>query len=144
MMNKSAWGENMPTSYKIFKEIGLVIVTCSGPANPEETIATVTRLQADPEFSLSYDVLWDARERTVPFTSDETMKIARYVDSYKGDKRSKRALLVSKDVNYGMARVYESLRYSKSHVEIEIFKDWEEALKWLGLYDHPLFHSNKS
>ena len=134
----------MTTSYKIFKEIGFAIIKCSGPADHEETIAVITRLQADPDFSMSYDVLWDARERTEPFTSDETMKIARHVNSYKGNRRSKRAFLVSKDVNYGMARVYESLRYTKSNVEIEIFKSCEEALTWLGLLDHPQFHSNKS
>ena len=134
----------MPTSYKIFKDIGLAIITSSGPADPEETIAVVTGLQADPDFSMSYDVLWDARERTEPYTSDEVLKIARHVSSYQGDRPSKRAFVVTKDVNYGMARVYESLRYSKSHVEIEIFKSWEEALTWLGLLDHPQFHSNKS
>ena len=134
----------MSTSYKILKDICLVIITCSGPANPEETIAVITRLQADPDFSMSYDVLWDARERTVPFTSDQAMKVAGYVGSYKGDRLLKRAFVVSKDVNYGMARVYESLRYSKSNVKIEIFKDWKEALTWLGLDDHPMFRSSKS
>ena len=101
------------------------------------------RLQDDPDFSMSYSVLWDARERTVPYTTDEVMTIVRYVASYKGEKCSKRALLTSKDVDYGMGRVYEGLRFNTSNVEIEIFKDREQALTWLGVHDHPLFRSDK-
>ncbi len=133
----------MAISYELFKDIGLVVITCSGPANPEEAIAMITRLQDDPDFSMSYSVLWDARERTVPYTTDEVMTIVRYVASYKGEKCSKRALLTSKDVDYGMGRVYEGLRFNTSNVEIEIFKDREQALTWLGVHDHPLFRSDK-
>jgi len=133
----------MAISYELFKDIGLVVITCSGPANPEEAIAMITRLQDDPDFSMSYDVLWDARKRTVPFTTDEVMTIVRYVASYSGDRRSKRALLTSKDVDFGMGRVYEGLRFNTSNVNIEIFKDRKEALTWLGVHDHPLFRSDK-
>jgi hypothetical protein len=39
--------------------------------------------------------------------------------------------------------VYESYRSSISHVDIQIFRDRDEALKWLGVHDYPLFCSTK-
>jgi len=121
----------------------LVIVTCSGPADPEEIIDILNRLNADPDFSMSYDVLWDARGRTTPFTMDEARRAESHVESYTGNRKPKRAFLVSKDVDFGMARVHESHRYSRSDVAIEIFKVRSDALKWLGLHDHPLFCTGK-
>ena len=128
----------MATSYEIIKEINLIIMTSSGPANPEEVIAMFTRIKAEPDYSITYDVLWDARGRTVPFTNEQIMRIVSRVPVYKGDSRPKRAFLFSKDVNIGMGNVYQSYRFIKSNVDIKVFKDREEALKWLGLHDHPL------
>jgi hypothetical protein len=132
----------MAASYKIFKEIRLVIVTCSGPANLKEVVDMITRLQTDADYSKTYDILWDATRRTVPFSWDEIGELVRHVHIYKGNKRPKRAFLVSKDVNYGMAKVYEGFHSGRSKVDNKIFKDKSEALKWLGLHDHPLFCTN--
>ncbi len=136
----------MATSYEIFKDIELVVVTSSGPAITEEVIDMLIRLQADPDFSITYNVLWDSRERTIPFTSDEIRNLVSYVHRYKGDKipKPKRAFLVSKDVVFGMLRVYESYRSGISHADIQIFRDRDEALKWLGVHDYPLFCTNNS
>lgn len=136
----------MATSYEIFKDIGLAIITSSGSANTEEVIDMLIRFQDDPDFSITYDVLWDSRKRTIPFTSDEIRSLALQILSYKEDKKPKpkRAFLVSKDVVYGMLRVYKSYRSIISHADIEIFKDRDEALKWLGVQDYPIFCSNNS
>lgn len=133
----------MPSTYEIFKDLRLVIVTTSGPANSQEIIEMLTHMYADPDFSSAYDYLWDARGRTEPFSIQDTKKTESHVVKYKGTDRPKRAFLVSKDVDYGMGRVYESLRHSRSDVDIEIFRDREEALKWLGVQDHPMFRSGK-
>lgn len=130
----------MAASYKIFKDIELIILTVSGPANLKEVFDMLKRLQSDADFSISYNALWDATGRTVPFTSEEIRELVHHVGIYKGDKRPKRAFLVSKDVIYGMLRVYESFRSSISHADIEIFKDRNEALKWLGLQDHSIIY----
>ncbi len=134
----------MAASYRIFKDIRLIIVTVSGPANFSEVADMITRLQTDPDFSMAYNVLWDSRKRTTPFTSDEIRSLALHVRIYKEvmKPKPKRAFLVSKNVVYGMLRVYEGYRSGKSNADIEIFKDRDEALKWLGVYDYPLFVSD--
>jgi len=138
-------GEKMPTSYEIVKAIGLVIFKCSGAANAQEVIELFNRLQTDPDFSFSYDFLWDARGRTVPWTAEETRKVASYMRSFKINKepKPKRAFLYSKDVDYGMGRVYEGYRAGRSDVDMEIFKNRNEALKWLGVHDNPMFRSGR-
>lgn len=129
----------MATSYEIIKEINLIIMTSSGPANPEEVLDMFTRIKAEPDYSTSYDVLWDARGRTVPFTNEQIMRVVSHVPVYKGNMRPKRAFLFSKDVDIGMGNVYQAYRFIKSNADIKVFKDREEALKWLGVQDHPLF-----
>jgi hypothetical protein len=133
----------MATSYKIIKEINLIIMTSSGPANPEEVIDMFTRIKAEPDYSVSYDVLWDASGRTVPFSNEQIMRVVSQVPVYKGNRRPKRAFLFSKDVDFGMGSVYQGYRSIKSNVDIKVFKNREEALKWLGLHDHPLFRTPK-
>jgi hypothetical protein len=136
----------MAISYEIIKDIGLIIFIISGLANAKEVIDLFARLQSEPDFSFFYDFLWDARKRTVPWTSEEMEKVASYMSSFKMNKKPKpkRAFLYSKDVDYGMGRVYESYRSFRSDdVEMQIFKDRVEALKWLGVQEHPMFLSGK-
>jgi hypothetical protein len=124
----------MSISYEIFKDTRLIIVTSSGPADVNEIIDMLARARSDPDFDITFDVLWDASERTAPFTSEDMRTIADYVRKHllQGDKPSKRAFVVSKDVDFGMVRLYENYRTFKSTVDIEVFKNRGEALKWLG------------
>jgi len=47
-------------------------------------------------------------------------------------KGSRRALLVSNDVAFGLTRMYQILM-EQSPDEVAIFRDFDVALKWLGL-----------
>jgi hypothetical protein len=53
----------MAASYRIFKDIGLIIVTVSGLANFDEVADMITHLQTDPDFLITYNVLWDSSKR---------------------------------------------------------------------------------
>jgi hypothetical protein len=130
----SIGGVDMAASYEIFKEKRLIVVTVSGPADVRELSGMLSGLQSDPDFTMEYDVLWDAQGRTTPFTSDQVRELVRHVLTFRNDgpTRPKRAYLVSRDVDYGMLRVYESYRIGRSDVDIEVFKDRNEALRWLG------------
>jgi hypothetical protein len=45
---------------------------------------------------------------------------------------SKRALLVQSDIAYGLARMLQALREG-SRQEIQVFRDLDHALGWLGV-----------
>jgi hypothetical protein len=124
---------HMPATYEIFKDKRLIIVTCSGPADVDEVSGMLTRMLADPDFTMEHDVLWDGSGRTVPFTPEQVKELARFVTTYrhKGPRRPKRAYVVSKDVDWGMLRVYESYRIGRSDVDIDVFRSREEAMKWI-------------
>jgi hypothetical protein len=124
----------MAAAYEIFKDKRLIVVTCSGPADVNELVGMLARLQSDPDFNISYDVLWDGSGRTVPFTSDQVREVNSHVNIHRaeGPRRPKRAFVVSKDVDYGMLRVYESYRQGRSDVDIEVFKSRDEAMAWIG------------
>jgi len=47
---------------------------------------------------------------------------------------ARRALAVSSDVAYGMARMYQIMR-SDAQDEVEVFRDIDSALEWLGVAD---------
>ena len=123
----------MAADYEILKDRRLIVVTCSGPADVDEVAGMLTRLQADPDFTMEYDVLWDASGRTTPFTPGQAKELARFVLTYhhKRPRRPKRAYVVSRDVDWGMLRVYESYRVGMSDVDIDVFRSREEAMKWI-------------
>jgi len=126
----------MPISYQVLKDKMLVIITSSGDIGLQEAILCLDQMNSDAEYSSEYNLLWDSTERASIFTYDEMQKLLRHVKRYKGDKLPKRAIVVSKSVNYGMARVYDSLITMDSKVQVKIFYNRTEALNWLGIRDN--------
>jgi hypothetical protein len=47
---------------------------------------------------------------------------------------ARRALVITNDVLFGMARMYQLLK-DESPDELQIFRNMDEALQWLGLAD---------
>jgi hypothetical protein len=99
----------MATSYQILKDKRRVIVTTSGGTDLNETIQSLEQMFADPEYSLEYDLLWDATGITTVFTYDDLQKLLQHFKFYKGDKPPKRAIVVSRAVNHAMTRVINTM-----------------------------------
>jgi hypothetical protein len=131
----------MPLRCEIIKDIHLVIFEIIDQVTLDEVIDVFNQLQTDPDFSFSHDYLWDARKLTLAWSSSDVMRISAYLNSFKVEKRPKpkRALLFSRNVDYGLGRVYEVYRSSRNDVDIHVFKDRDEALSWLEVQDHPIF-----
>jgi hypothetical protein len=121
----------MATSYQILKDTRLVIVTTSGETDLNETIQSLEQMFADPEYSLEYDLLWDATGITTIFTYDDMQKLVQHFKFYKGDKPPKRAIVVSRAVSYAMTRIVNTMASISSQAQIGLFEDRVEALKWL-------------
>jgi hypothetical protein len=119
----------MPTDYVIDPERRVVFSTTTGASNAAEFMDHQARLRSDPAFAPDFNQLFDLRElEEHAATTTDLQMMAQHSAFGAG---SRRAVVVSKDVHYGMARMFDMMRHGQG--EIMIFRDIAEARKWLGL-----------
>ncbi len=95
-----------------------------------ELLAHVPALTVDPRFVRHFHQLAALRDVTdVEVTASTVREMAR-LNPY-GDG-SRRAVVVTSDVLFGMARMYKILRDEPTD-QLEIFRKLDDALRWLGI-----------
>lgn len=122
----------MPISYQIDEEHNLVLTTGSGVITDEDILQHKNRLLSDPNFKPGMRELSDLRgiER-LDVTPDGVMKMVQHDETHAPEVTAHRlAIVASKDVVYGMARMYQSLT-EQIVVNVRIFRDFEAARAWL-------------
>ena len=119
----------MPAFYKIDKQNRLVMTTGSGTVTLADALAHQERLRHDPDFDPTFCQLLDFTHVTkVEITADDIRNIAQN-SLFSGTSR--RAILVSNDTIYGLARMFELLRESAGDTGVEVFRSLDEALDWV-------------
>ena len=122
----------MPAGYTIDLERSLVLSRGWGVLTDRELLAHVRTLTADPRFAQNFCQLGDLRDVTdVQITAATIREMVRLNPFWAG---ARRALVVTSDVVFGMARMYQILR-DESPDELEIFREMDGALQWLGVDD---------
>jgi hypothetical protein len=122
----------MPVGYGIDEERQIVLSRAWGILTDGEVVLHARALAADPRFAPHYRQLTAMHDVTRSDVSASTVEaIASEVPFGAG---ARRAIVVSSDTVYGMARMFELLRGTKDD-EIVVFRDMDAALKWLGLVD---------
>ncbi len=109
----------------------LTTYTVIGEISFEEVMSTLKQfLEGQP----TMNVLWDFRKGSMAqLTSGDLERIADYAMLH-SEKRAggKTAVVVSRDLEYGLARVLDTLRdIRKLPYQLEIFRSVEEANQWL-------------
>lgn len=124
----------MPISYSIDKNLGAVFTTASGRLTEEELLADKQKLTADPDFSPGLVELSDIRAVTDLAITPEGVARMVMQDEEDADKLGshKLAIVVSKEVAFGLGRMYESMTQNNMP-NVQIFREMEEARDWLGL-----------
>ena len=119
----------MPVSYKIDKQRRLIITTCLEQVTLAEGLAHQDKLLKDPDFDPSFSQLMDCtRVNFSGFAGNDIRKLAeRNVFSV----QSRRAIVVSSNLDYGFGRMFEMLRESAGENGIRIFRNLDEAVDWL-------------
>ena len=87
-----------------------------------------------PDFDNSLYSLWDLShaEGIDNLTTEEIRVLVLLVGSkWNTSSRVKSALVVSRELEYGLARMYEIQLSAASDNEIRVFKDLEEATRWI-------------
>jgi len=119
----------MAASYKIDKERRLVMSTGSGVLTLADLLAHQEKLLADPDFSPDFSQLWDLTNITeVELTSKDVHRLAQR-SIFSPDSR--RAILVSRDLVFGLARMFEIYRDILGESGIRVFRNLDDALEWV-------------
>jgi hypothetical protein len=124
----------MAISYRIDPQLGLVHTTATGVLKDEELLAHKRRLAEDPEFKPEMKELSDVRavERLEVTTEGVRRLVATDQEQAPQLSDYKLALVVSTDIVFGMARMYQTLT-EESVENVRVFRELDEARAWLGL-----------
>jgi hypothetical protein len=87
----------------------------------------------EPDYNPDMDVLWDLREADLSsFEADDVDKLSDMVSKFWGTEgKSRAALVVSKDLDYGLSRMYEMLLENRISSIVRIFREIDAALEWI-------------
>ena len=120
----------MPCSYTIDLARSLVLSRGWGVLTDGELLAHVRALTVDTRFVRNFYQLADLRDVEDVEVSASTIREMARLNPY-GDG-SRRAVVVTSDVLFGMARMYQILRDEPTD-RLEIFRELDAALRWLGI-----------
>jgi hypothetical protein len=119
----------MPAFYKIDKEHRVVLSTASGVFDLVAALAHQDQLLADPDFDPSYSQLLDYSHVTeVKIDANDIRKLAERSVFW---PCSRRAMYVTRDIEYGFARMFEMLRENAGEKGIRVFRNLDDALTWV-------------
>jgi hypothetical protein len=123
----------LPIETNIDKDKGLRNHKVTGKINLTDLVTALKELYESPQFDSDMDVLWDLRNADLTsFTFQEIEQLKDYVTRHWGTKgKSRAAMLVSRDLDYGLSRMYEMLSSGKSDSQIQAFHDLGDAMQWL-------------
>ena len=95
----------------------------------------VKRLKSDPHFRPEFNQRLDFRDVTrVNMTRNELQEVGQMTVF---GRNSKRACVVSNDVQFGIARMLATHREIAGENNIRVFRDIKPALEWLSLDAEP-------
>jgi hypothetical protein len=119
----------MAAFYKIDKERRLVMSTGTGVLTLADLLAHQEKLLADTDFSPDFSQLWDLTHVTeVELTSKDVHRLAQR-SIFSPDSR--RAILASRDLVFGLARTFEIYRDILGENGIRVFRNLDDALEWV-------------
>jgi len=121
----------MPASYFIDLTQRAVFSHAEGELTYADGEDHLRWLLADPGFEPSFSQLFNFQSVTsVRLTSEEIRKLA---ETNVFLPHTPRAFVVSTDLTFALSRMFDSYRRIKGEEGIRIFRDLDEAVRWLGV-----------
>ena len=121
----------MPITTTIDPEKQLAIHRVEGNATFDEAMEAIKKYYSG---KTTPNLLWDfSAGSLVKLSPDQITLLAEYIQRVSGGRiTGKTAGLVSHDVDFGLARVFETLFESSSYKPlIRIFRNSDDAMRWL-------------
>lgn len=120
----------MPISIRTEQESAIAIATCSGVLRLDDALQGAAALWETPGWTGSL-AAWDFRAAEFDVSSSDVRRIAQFIlDNQPTPPPSKMAFITSREVDFGMARMFEAYR-DDSGTAFQIFRDYDEAIGWL-------------
>lgn len=131
----------MAIKYKVLPDQKIIITQAQAGVSIDEMRSHMSTVSSHPDIHPDFSHLFDLREaKNINFNTNEVKQLAEF--SYFDDS-SKRAIVASSDLYYGMARMYEIFKESSS-ANIRVFRTYEEAKEWIGLQEQNDSFSSKA
>ncbi len=121
--------ETLPYHYEVDRDRRIAFAHASGVVTIEELLSARRALAANPDFEESFAVIADLREtREFAFGTEE---LRRFAEVTKAQHSRITALVATTDLEYGYARMFQTLRELADYPEVEIFRSIKAALEWV-------------
>jgi hypothetical protein len=121
----------MPLTYRIVSEERLVLTEGSGVLTDADVLAHKERLLSDPAFQPGMRELSDIRAIERIAVTPEGVRAMVDYDRRAGVAAHRLALVVSQEVAFGMARMYQ-LVGAREDQSVGVFRSIDEAMQWLN------------
>jgi len=119
----------MTVSIQIEPQTGMAIATCSGVLRPSDAKEDATLLWKTPGWA-GKSVVCDFREAQFDISSSDTLNVVQFIFSHQpATPPLKVAFVTHRDVDFGMARMFEAFRQDE-RTAFRVFRDYEEAVNW--------------
>jgi hypothetical protein len=115
------------------KETGYFIIKTSGDTMPDDVEASLIQVLTSPDWSNGKNILFDNRlERLDKLSSNDVQKISlKFTKFNEKLQNSKIALVMPKDVAYGLARMWEFYTETTATFRTNVFRSMDNALQWI-------------
>ncbi|MBT3700746.1 MAG: hypothetical protein HOE62_22465 [Alphaproteobacteria bacterium] len=126
-----------PLDYDIDEDLGVVHLRGSGQVTNDDMQNMPTRVAADKRLRKGMLSLTDLSNITEYKVTTEGVE--RYMATLESTRevrgQSKAAIVAPMDLHYGMARVLELKSDGRGPLRYMVFRNREDACKWLGIDD---------
>ena len=118
--------------FEIDQTRNLIRETWTGPVGLNDYETAIAQLARHPDYREGMDSITDYRDAEIKLSYDAMRTLASR--SAATEKWGRVAIVVSRNVEYGLARMYEEMiEFHNGHIkEFRIFNSIEEAERWLA------------
>ena len=125
----------MGISFTIYQEQAFFVSTWIGNITDSDLLSSYKDLYANEKFKPGFHEIADLRKAQLnDVTSDGMSLLVEMMQRYLTEKCDdfKTAVIAPDNISFGMSRVYKSMSYN-SPENVEVFRELNEALKWIGI-----------
>jgi hypothetical protein len=117
-------------TYSIDTALGLIVVTAAGAVAAADMHALREQVSKDPAYDPALPVVFDLTGASaLNFTAQELRQLAAARITH---PTARRAYVVSNDLGFGLARMFQSFSEAGGHSEnVQVFRDVAEARAWV-------------
>ena len=125
----------MAILHTINQEHGVVLSTWVGVISDSDLLQSYKQLYEDERWKPGFHEIVDAREAQVSdVTSTGLRRLSSMVEGYVAGVGFRTAIVASKDLHFGLARLYEAVS-DASPETVMVFREMDEAIEWIGVDD---------